>query len=277
MPYGKTIELFLVDGHADGVITAELSNWDGKVIKMPRIDVKSSTRTEVKQAGVYFLICENKEVYIGEAENIQDRLNIHINDYNSGKETYYWATVIFFVSKDKNYLNKSLIRYLENKLVNIAKEAGKFTVLTKNTYKNTVLKESQIASMDEFVDNIKILIKAMGYPILDVPENKDSIKTIFYCKGNNADAKGYPSDTGFTVIKGSKISDHIVPSFRTNVVAWFDERTKIESDGTVVDGLFTKDYVFTSPSAASAIVLGRPSNGNQDWKLSDGTMLKDIK
>lgn len=276
MAFGKTIELFLVDGNADGIIIADLFNWDGKVIKMPRIEVKSSTRPEIKQAGVYFLICENKEVYIGEAENIQDRLNKHINDYKAGNETYYWATVIFLVSKDKNYLNKSLIRYLENRLVNIAKEAGRYSILTKNTYKKTVLKESHAVSMDEFIENAKILIKSLGYQILDVPEKKNDIQTIFYCKGNEADAKGYPSDTGFTVLKGSKISDHIVPSFKTNVISWYEERLKIESNGTIKDGVFIKDYVFTSPSAASAIILGRPSNGNKDWKLDDGTMLKDV-
>lgn len=30
MAYGKAIELFLVDGDANGLITAELSNWNGK-------------------------------------------------------------------------------------------------------------------------------------------------------------------------------------------------------------------------------------------------------
>ena len=37
--YGKTIELFLVNGTADSLITAELSNWDGKAIKIPRTEV----------------------------------------------------------------------------------------------------------------------------------------------------------------------------------------------------------------------------------------------
>ena len=31
----KTIELFLVNGTADSIITAELSNWNGKAIKIP--------------------------------------------------------------------------------------------------------------------------------------------------------------------------------------------------------------------------------------------------
>lgn len=33
MAYGKSIELFLVNGTADSLITAELSNWNGKAYK----------------------------------------------------------------------------------------------------------------------------------------------------------------------------------------------------------------------------------------------------
>lgn len=43
MAYGKAIELFLVDGDANGLVTAELSNWNGKAIKIPRTDVKDCT------------------------------------------------------------------------------------------------------------------------------------------------------------------------------------------------------------------------------------------
>ena len=54
MAYGKAIELFLVDGDANGLITAELSNWNGKAIKSPRTDVKDCTRHDITEAGVYF-------------------------------------------------------------------------------------------------------------------------------------------------------------------------------------------------------------------------------
>lgn len=36
MAYGKSIELFLVNGSTDSLITAELSNWNGKAIKITR-------------------------------------------------------------------------------------------------------------------------------------------------------------------------------------------------------------------------------------------------
>ena len=156
MAYGKSIELFLVNGTADSLITAELSNWNGKAIKIPRIEVASCTRDDITQAGVYFLFCREDDgsdsVYIGEAENVKERLVQHLHDYQSEKEKYYWNTAVIFVGRD---LNKALIRYLENRFVEIARNCKRYIVLTKNTYRNTVMKESQIAVMEEFVDNVK--------------------------------------------------------------------------------------------------------------------------
>ncbi len=40
-------------------------------------------------------------------------------------------------------------------------------MLTKNTYKNTVMKESQIASMEEFIGNVKIIISALEYNVFE--------------------------------------------------------------------------------------------------------------
>ena len=75
MGYGKTIELFFVDGKSSGIVTALLSNWDGKAIKIPRTDIGSCEREDIQGIGVYFLLCEDadgtKSVYIGEAENIR--------------------------------------------------------------------------------------------------------------------------------------------------------------------------------------------------------------
>ena len=53
-------------------------------------------------------------------------------------------------------------------------------------------------------------------------------------------------------------------------------RGKLEADGTIVDRRFTKNYEFSAPSAASAVVLGHTSNGNVDWKTENGTKLKDF-
>lgn len=277
MVYGKSIELFLVNGTADGLVTAELSNWNGKSIKIPRTEVLVCDREDVKGAGVYFLFCqeENGEdsVYIGEAENVLDRLNQHLRDYHSGKEKYYWNTAVIFVGRD---LNKALIRYLENRLVEIARDSKRYIVLTRNTYKNTVMKESQIAVMEEFIENVKILISTLGYKVL-VPAPQATDETVYlYCKGSGANSKGFVSAGGFTVLKDSIISDHIVPSLETSGKTYYILRNKLESDGTISDRIFTRNYEFSAPSAASAVILGHTSNGNIDWKTADGTKLRDL-
>lgn len=277
MAYGKAIELFLVNGTADSLITAELSNWNGKAIKIPRTEVSGCDRDDIKGVGVYFLMCQDDDgadsVYIGEAENVQDRLVQHLRDYQSGKEKYYWNTAVVFVGRD---LNKALIRYLENRLVEIAKDCGRYAMLTKNTYKNTVLKEAQIASMEEFIDNVRILINTLGYKVLvPVPQAGDDTEYL-YCKGSGASAKGFVSAGGFTVLKGSTVSDHVVPSLETRGKTYFNLRNALVKEGIIAERVFTRDYEFNAPSAASAVVLGHTSNGNVDWKTADGKKLKEI-
>ena len=97
MAYGKAIELFLVNGTAESLITAELSNWNGKAIKIPRTEVSACDREDIKGVGIYFLICQEDDgtdsVYIGEAENVLDRLTQHLRDYQSGKEQFAIGTI----------------------------------------------------------------------------------------------------------------------------------------------------------------------------------------
>ena len=47
-------------------------------------------------------------------------------------------------------------------------------------------------------------------------------------------------------------------------------------EGVIEDGTFTRDYEFAARSAASAVVLGRTSNGNADWKTAVGIKLGEL-
>ena len=277
MSYGKTIELFFVNGTSDGIITAELSNWNGKAIKIPRIEVQSCEREDIRGTGIYFLLCKdeagNDSVYVGEAENVYDRLLQHIRDFQAGKETYYWNAAVIFTGRD---LNKAHIRYLENKLVEITIACNRYKMLTKNTYKHAKLKESQIAIMDEFVDNIKLLTSALGYKFLEeVPKAKTNT-TYFYCKARGSQAKGFISAGGFTVLQGSLTSENMTSSLELHSNCYYKLRNELESSGIIVDRIFQKDYEFTAPSAASTVIIGNPSNGNADWKTENGIKLKDV-
>ncbi len=282
MAYGKTIELFLVNGTADSIVEAELSNWNGKAIKIPRIEVATCDRAELSQPGVYFLFCKEDDgtdsVYIGEAENVKERLLQHLRDYQSEKEKYYWNTAVIFTGRD---LNKALIRYMENRLVDIAKSCRRYVVLTKNTYRNTVLKESQIAVMEEFIDNVKILISALGYKVLDPlvqPGTQDSAESeneLLYISTGGVSATGIVTAEGFVVFKGATLNEKT--SRKSLSHGMVKLRDKIMSSDQVENLTTTEDILFSSSSAAAGFLLGYSVSGPQTWRTEDGRTLKDIE
>lgn len=49
--YGKSVELFLVNGSAEGMMIAELSNWNGKAMKILRSEVVECDREDFQGAG----------------------------------------------------------------------------------------------------------------------------------------------------------------------------------------------------------------------------------
>ena len=281
MAYGKSIELFLVNGTADSLIIAELSNWNGKAIKIPRIEVSSCNREDITQAGVYFLFCKEDDgsdsVYIGEAENIKERLVQHLRDYQSEKETYYWSSAVVFIGRD---LNKALIRYLENRFVEIARESKRYLVLTKNTYRNTVMKESQVAVMEEFVDNVKILINALGYKVLEPFAQMDSSTTsvddeLLYITSGSVNATGKVTAEGFVVFAGATVNEKM--SLKSLSPGMLKQRQKLFDSSKVENLITTEDILFSSSSAAADFILGYSVSGPRTWKTKDGKSLKEIE
>ena len=281
MAYGKSIELFLVNGTADSLIIAELLNWNGKAIKIPRIEVSSCNRDDITQAGVYFLFCKEDDgsdsVYIGEAENVKDRLVQHLRDYQSEKEKYYWSTAVVFIGRD---LNKDLIRYLENRFVEIARASKRYLVLTKNTYRNTVMKESQIAVMEEFVDNVKVLINALGYKVLEPFAQVDSLTAtvddeLLYITSGLVNATGKVTAEGFVVFAGATLNEKM--SVRSLSAGMQNQRKKLFDSSKVNNLVTTEDILFSSSSAAADFILGYSVSGPRTWKTKDGRTLKELE
>ena len=53
---GKSINLFLMDGEANGRIKCSLTNWTGIAYKIPRTEIEESKSIEhLSHNGVYFL------------------------------------------------------------------------------------------------------------------------------------------------------------------------------------------------------------------------------
>lgn len=279
--FGKTIKLFLIDGEPSGRMSCELSNWTGKAYKIPRIQIKESyDREELKNPGIYLLFGKNQEgknlVYIGEAETIIDRLKQHV----SQKE--FWNEVIIFISKDEN-LNKAHIKYLESRLYEIAIELGRYTLENSSTPTKSSISESDIAEMEEFLDNVKLLTNALGHKVFEElvsnSINRTDKKEVFIINSaRGANGKGLPSSNGFIVFQGSEIATDTVASMQNSLItlrkSLIDDLTITNIEGKLT---FVKDYEFSSPSTAAAIIMGRNANGLREWKLKDGVSLKEYE
>ena len=286
MRYPKKIELFLVDGDPEGIVIAELSNWDAKLIKIPRDELRNSEREELLQPGVYFLFCKNDEgedsVYIGEAENIKNRLTIHIQSYNRGERDYYWNTAVIITSKK---LNKTLIRYLENKFVDITRECNRYELLTKTTGTNVVISESDEAIMGEFIENSKITINTLGYKVLqplvskklkneEEPDETNNESEKLYLKIKDTYGEAIQTSDGFVLLEGAKISSTTVKSIPNGVKKL---RKKYERKGLIENNITKTDIVFPSPSQAADFVSGSNLSGPKYWKNKDGKSLNELE
>ncbi len=78
-PRGRTVRIYLADGTASGLRHAELANWTGQALMVPRTLIAESRHwKEVERPGVYFLSGPEgrarRTVYIGEAESIRRAL-----------------------------------------------------------------------------------------------------------------------------------------------------------------------------------------------------------
>ena len=88
--HARAIELFLDNGTADNIVTVELSNWNGKAIKIPRIEIGYCNRKDLLKLGIYFLVCKAEDndvdsVYIGESESVKEHLVQHLRDATAEK------------------------------------------------------------------------------------------------------------------------------------------------------------------------------------------------
>jgi Domain of unknown function (DUF4357) len=281
MKFGKTIKIFLLDGDSNGRMTCELSNWTGKAYKIPRTKVKDCVdRDDLSNTGVYLLLGKDEEgndlVYIGEAETILKRLIQHLPQKD------FWHETIVFVSKDEN-LNKAHIKYLENRLHDIAKYANRYKIENTNIPTQSSISESDKAEMEEYLENIKLLVNTLGHKVFEekretIPKQKPQ-RDIFYIKAvRGADAQGKPTSDGFVVFKGSKAALTTVPSITSSFIKLrqnlIDKKIMIPNGENLE---FTEDYVFSSPSTAAVMVMGRNANGLEEWKMVDGKILRDFE
>ncbi len=271
--YQKTIKLFLMDGKIDERIKCEISNTNLTAYKIPKIKVKECKyREDIGYAGVYILFGDKNGdpyAYIGESENVYNRLVQHLSNKD------FWNETLVFVRNDNSF-NKGNIRYLENCLYEKAKEAKRSTIDNRKKTTESPLTEYEISEMEEVLDIIEMITSTLGYKIFNkvVTEKDVKVNDIYYINSIGLKAMGTQTSDGFIVFEGSQSNGEFKKASSKSLRnKWEQLRTE-----NIVnkENIFSKDTLFLSPSTAAAMVLGRNANGLTEWKNKDGKTLKEI-
>ncbi len=275
-----TLKIFLAFGDPKRLRTAELSNWTGKAVAGPRSEFeKVLEREESQSSGVYFLVgvdpdTNKSTIYIGEAECIKDRIKSHLS-----KD--FWNNIAFFVTKDEN-LTKAHIRYIEGRLIEIAKSADR-SIVMNNQGSGAKLPESDREDMEVFLEKMQQILPVLGIDafIQTVSRAENATeKEKLTCKIKNVVATGYLTPNGIVVLAGSEA----VLEERSSAKKWpsvMIQRNKLIEDGGLIQKgdkyVFAKDTEFSSPSSAAAVIHGGSANGLTAWVNSSGKSLKELQ
>lgn len=273
-PSGKTIQIYLPDGNPRSLKIAEITSRTVQAILIPRsILDKAAKRPELDNVGVYLLFGSSDSkplVYIGEAENCLSRLKQH----NKSKD--FWTHAIAFISKT-HFFTKTHIKFLEWLSCEQALKANRFALENGNAPSRPHLSESVEADLYDNFETIQILASTLGYPIFDVIK-KPTKKEVIECSGKLAKAEGEYTEDGLVVFAGSTCNLEETPTAGSWIIGM---RKDLVEKGILVESnkvlKFVSDYIFSSPSAAAGVVLGRRANGWIEWKFKDGKTLDEVK
>ena len=187
------------------------------------------------------------------------------------------ALIITTASDD---LNKAHVKYLESRLVEQALKVGTVPLENGNTPPRSSLSEAGVANMDEFLDTPFIVFPALGLEIFTERRRPDppssivvvasSPRFMLETKKNGVRALAELRGGEFVVLKGSSARNDWEGAGMHDF-GYAELHRKLVASGVIQRGplvaTFTDNYAFASPSAAAAVVNGRPANGRLEWKI----------
>ena len=281
--FGRTIQLFLVDGKPTGLRKATIHGWTGLLFVSGASSFGDLTaRAEVDRTGVYILSGPDPaksgmtRVYIGSGNSVAERIE------QSAKKRDFWETAITVTTSDDD-LSKGHAEYLEARLIRLTAQAGRVT-LDNGTQPDTDrrrLPEADVANMEQFLANLQIILPVIGLDMLkprpravthteEPVEERTAQEVRFEIRHKSGvQATAVEEDGEFIVLEGSEAltgTGYVQQSYG-------GLKEQMIADGVLVplgsDRLrFVQPWSFNSPSAAAAVVLDRNSNGRLEWKVA---------
>ncbi len=160
---GKHVELFLVEGVAGGITTAEVVGWTGHVLTGVRANFSKKVvkRDEATRNGVYILIGDDPDAtgglkcYIGKTENFTDRFSNHLVNKD------FWDRFVLISAKDAAF-NEGHWSHLEHRLVDMAHKAKRAKVENSQQPQVRKLSEAAVSDVEAFIEQLQILLPVLG-------------------------------------------------------------------------------------------------------------------
>ena len=288
--FGRTIQLFLVDGSANGLIIATLHGWTGALVvcKQSTFD-RLLKRHELDRTGVYILYGPDPDnplkmrAYIGEADSVKERIT------HSASSHAFWETAVAITTSD-DALTKGHVRYLEARLWELSNEAGRVTLANSQQpgAERRRLPEADRANMESFLANLRTILPVVGLNLLK-PQSRvvQTAQRMTTTKNSDAQvteaaqvkfeirhksgvkATAVEENDEFVVLKDSEAlrdTGYVQQSYG-ELKADLLKQSVLVSSSTNDRYIFVSSFPFKSPSAAAAIVLDRNANGRLEWKV----------
>lgn len=288
--FGRTIQLFLVDDNPAGLIIASIHGWTGSVaVSTQSTFGRLLERPEVDRTGIYILYGQDPDdasrmrAYIGEADSVKERIS------DSAGKRGFWETAVVITTSDEA-LTKGHVRYLEARLIDMAKTANR--VIVDNAQmpdaERRRLPEADRANMEAFLANLKVILPVVGLDLLkprpigiskptETATKPDNLnEQIKFETRHRSGVKAYAVDEDgeFVVqVNSEALKD---TGYAKNSYKYLKEQLiedgvlKPTSDGKRY--YFTQTYAFRSPSAAGSVILDRNTNGRTRWYLVGSKM-----
>ncbi|MDP8101136.1 GIY-YIG nuclease family protein [Phocoenobacter atlanticus] len=275
---GKTITTHFLEGTPKGIQSVQISNKTIMGFVIPRADLKKAQEIDelIGSPSLYILIGEGKnaepQAYIGQTDDFLAR----IIDHNQKKD--FWNKALVFISQ--TILNKAEVLYLEYMALQYAKENGTYTLNeNKQNPKEAKLQRHVKDTLNDFFIDVRFITEFLNYPLFKTAEqhNQKIANIDYFYTARNSRSKGFYDENGFTVIKGSIISQKETPAFKNkNLLEKRHQLIDQIVDKTAQEWTLKIDYTFTSPSAAATFCIGASSNGWVEWKNNEGKTLDEI-
>jgi phage tail sheath protein FI len=293
----------LIDGKVDGRIKCTTSidkSCVGFKLSHAAATGKNDDIKDLNNGGIYFLFGKREDetsgcegtFYVGQAAVRKNEKGLlqRINENHKPLLKWNWETVIIFTTNNSD-LDSAQINYLENKFYNLAKNAKRYEMKNKQEPHKGIVKITSEISANQFVEAVILITEFLGFRVFETKNNScqtmqlktknnqnveayDENEELLHIAGTKIAAMGKCLGNSFIVCKGSHCSLETTKSCKDGIIKL---RTELMKNGTIKNGMFVKDYKFTSPTKAAETVLGSTVNGLVYWLDNKNKTLKEIR